>query len=291
MTYYGRDMSGTTDAALPTEFETVRYHEEGAVAWVTLNRPEVYNAFNAVMMREVAQVWRHLRTRDDIRAAVLTGEGDKSFCTGIDRTEAMGNADIDDPDFLARNRGTSNPYMFDDPGMALGPKASDLWKPVICAVNGMACGGAFYMLGEVDIIIAAEHATFFDPHVTYGMAAVFEPLSMMQRMPLGEIIRLSLLGNHEHLSAATAHRIGLVSEVCAAEDLQDRARWLANAIASQPADAVQTTLRAIWHGVDVGRSQAMDMGAAFLGIGNTAAAMAEGQAAFSSGKRITPEVR
>ena len=61
--------------------------------------------------------------------------------------------------------------MFDDPGDNINPKANDLWKPVIAAVNGMACGGALYLLGESDIIIAAEHATFFDPHVTYGMVA------------------------------------------------------------------------------------------------------------------------
>lgn len=284
-------MATSESAALPSTFETILYREEGAVAWVTLNRPEVYNAFNNAMMREVASVWRHLRTRDDIRAAVLTASGDRAFCTGIDRGEAMANADVDDPDFLKANRGTSNPYMFDDPGMALGPKASDLWKPVICAVNGMACGGAFYMLGEVDVIVAADSATFFDPHVTYGMAAVFEPISMLQRMPLGEVLRLSLMGNYEHMSAETAHRVGLVSEVCAGEELEERARFIANAIASQPSDAVQTTLRAIWYANDVGRSRAMEMGPAFLGIGNTPQAMAEGQEFFDSGERIRPHIR
>ena len=66
--------------------------------------------------------------------------------------------------------------MFDD----LWPvpsarKSNDLWKPVVAAVNGMACGGAFYLLGEVDIVIAAEHATFFDPHVTFGMTSAYQP--------------------------------------------------------------------------------------------------------------------
>ena len=66
--------------------------------------------------------------------------------------------------------------MIDDPGLLLGPKSADLWKPVVAAVNGMACGGAFYLLGEVETIVAADHATFFDPHTTYGMAAGFEPM-------------------------------------------------------------------------------------------------------------------
>ena len=62
--------------------------------------------------------------------------------------------------------------MYNDPGMNINPKQKDLPKPVVVAVNGVACGGALYMLGEADIIIAAEHATFFDPHVTYGMGGV-----------------------------------------------------------------------------------------------------------------------
>ena len=103
--------------------------------------------------------------------------------------------------------------MFNDPGDNIGPKSCDLWKPVIAAVNGMACGGAFYMLGETEFIIAAEHATFFDPHVTYGMVAAFEPIHMLQKLPFGEIMRISLLGNYERMSAARAHQIGMVCEV------------------------------------------------------------------------------
>ena len=103
--------------------------------------------------------------------------------------------------------------MFNDPGDNIGPKSCDLWKPVIAAVNGMACGGAFYMLGEVEFIIAAEHATFFDPHVTYGMTAAFEPIHMAGITPFPEIMRLSLLGNYERMSAQRAHQIGMVTEV------------------------------------------------------------------------------
>ena len=68
----------------------------------------------------------------------------------------------------------------------------------------MACGGAFYMLGETEFIIAAEHATFFDPHVTYGMCAAFEPIHMRASCRSGEIMRLSLMGNYERMSAQRA---------------------------------------------------------------------------------------
>ncbi|NDH76692.1 MAG: enoyl-CoA hydratase/isomerase family protein, partial [Actinobacteria bacterium] len=239
----------------PTLFTTitVEIDEAAKVAVVTLDRPEAYNAFSPTMQEELKATWRAFRSDDRVNAIVLTAAGDTSFCVGIDRNEAEFTNMAGD----SRLYGTSNNFMYDDPGDDLGPKSCDLWKPVICAVNGMACGGAFYMLAESDIIIAADHATFFDPHVTYGMAAVYEPMKMLQYMPLGEVLRMTLLGNHERMSAATAHRIGLVSEVCPADELMERARWVADAIASQPAVGVQASLRSIWAANDLGTKQAL----------------------------------
>ncbi len=271
----------------PSSLDTLEVEMDGHVAWVTLDRPEAYNAFSPTMQRELRATWEAFRRDDDVRAVVLTAAGDKSFCVGIDRNEAEFTA-LDGSDMLY---GTSNNFMYDDPGDDLGPKACDLWKPVVCAVNGMAAGGAFYMLAECDVIIAADHATFFDPHVTYGMAAVYEPIKMLQRMPLGEILRLSLLGNHERMSAATAHRIGLVSEVCPAAELRERAKWVVDAIAAQPPVAVQATLRAIWAANDMGRRDALAMAPSILTTGFDRAGMEAGAASFSSGERISPRTR
>ena len=273
----------------PTSFTTitVEIDEAAKVAVVTLDRPEAYNAFSPTMQEELKATWRAFRSDDRVNAIVLTAAGDMSFCVGIDRNEAEFTNMAGD----SRLYGTSNNFMYDDPGDDLGPKSCDLWKPVICAVNGMACGGAFYMLAESDIIIAADHATFFDPHVTYGMAAVYEPMKMLQYMPLGEVLRMTLLGNHERMSAATAHRIGLVSEICPADELMERARWVADAIASQPAVGVQASLRSIWTANDLGTKQALSMGPSLLTTGFDMAGMEEGNAAFSSGKRIDPRIR
>ena len=272
---------------MDNNFETINYEEKGNVAWVTLNRPKVYNAFNAKMQAELRHIWRELRSADEIHAVVLTGAGEKAFCTGIDRQEAMANLGEDQQHMF----NTSNPYMFDDPGHDLGPKQCDLWKPVIAAVNGMACGGAFYLLSEADIIIASEQATFFDPHVTYGMSAVYEPIQMLQKMPFGEIMRLSLLGNYERLTAKRALEIGLLSEVVPQAELESAAAWLAESIAAQPPLAVQTTLRAIWFGHEATRLQAIAMAPSLLGCGNTQEATEAGQAVFASGERITPRLR
>jgi enoyl-CoA hydratase/carnithine racemase len=273
-----------------TDFDTLLYEERDGVAWVTLNRPDRLNAFNSLMQRELHGLWRGLRRHDDVRCIVLTGAGDKAFCTGIDRMEQMGDAAdaTTDPDVVGSG---STPFMFNDPGDNLGPKSSDLWKPVIAAVNGIACGGAFYMLGEVEFIIAAEHATFFDPHVTYGMTAAFEPIHMSGIMPFGEIMRLSLLGNYERLSAQRAYEIGLVSEVVPKEQLQERTAWAANAIASQPALAIEGTVRAIWAARELGQRQALRLGYAYVGLGTDQDSIAQGQKLFESGARIDWRLR
>jgi enoyl-CoA hydratase/carnithine racemase len=272
------------------EYETLEYEERDGVAWVTMNRPDRMNAFNSLMQRELHDCWRGLRRNDDVRCIVLTGAGDRAFCTGIDRMEQMGGETDATTDAEVVGSG-STPFMFNDPGDNIGPKSCDLWKPVIAAVNGIACGGAFYMLGEVEFIIAAEHATFFDPHVTYGMTAAFEPIHMADRMPFGEIMRLSLLGNYERLSAQRAFDVGLVSEVVPKEQLLDAAGWAANAIASQPQLAIQGTVRAIWAARELSNRQAVALGYAFVGLGTDQDSIAEGQKLFESGKRIEWRLR
>jgi enoyl-CoA hydratase/carnithine racemase len=263
-------------------YETLLYEEKDHVAWVTLNRPDVHNAFNAAMQRELRDVWTSLRSNDEIRVAVLTGAGEKAFCTGIDRTEAISETPQEGKTV---GSASDTPFMFDDPGKFIGPKANDLWKPVIAAVNGMACGGAFYMLGECDIIIASETATFFDPHTTYGMTASFESMHMVYKMPFGEAVRMQLLGNDERLSAKRAHEIGLVSEVVPTNELRGAAQWIADRIAEKPPLAVQGTLRALWAARDLPRSQALALGYAFVKMGTSPESIKEGQRAFESGER------
>lgn len=263
-------------------YETIIWEQRDAVGWLTLDRPQRHNAFDLTMCRELADVWAKVRTDDSVKVVVLTASGDKAFCTGIDR------------DFVPADGGVDyefSPFTYDDPGRQLGPRANRCWKPVIAAVNGMACGGAFYLLGEVDFIIAADHATFFDPHLTYGMPAVYEPMAMMRRMPFGELMRLTLLGNHERMSAARAHQVGLVSEVVPATELLDRAAWAAAAIASQPLEPTVATVRALWAARELAPGTAEELGAVLLNLGMSEAALDEGQGVFASGVRIEPRVR
>jgi enoyl-CoA hydratase/carnithine racemase len=266
----------------PRSLTTIRYEAADGVATITLDRADRHNAFTTVMCDEMAATWAHVREDDGIRAVVVTAAGDKAFCTGIDRSEVPADDGVDY---------TFDPLTYRDPGGRLGARSNECWKPVIAAVNGMACGGAFYLLGEADILIAAEHATFFDPHVTYGMPAVFEPALMLHHMPFGEVMRMTLLGNHERISAARALEIGLVTEVVPLADLAAAAHRVAAAIASQPPTAVQASLRSLWAARELTRSQMLDVGNTFLNLAMSKEALAEGQQVFASGQRIDPTIR
>ena len=271
------------DAPLdPSSLTTIRYETAAGVATITLDRPDRHNAFTTVMCEEMAAAWAHVREDDAVRAVVLTAAGDKAFCTGIDRDEVPSEGGVEY---------AFDPFTYVDPGSRLGPRSNECWKPVVAAVNGMACGGAFYLLGEADILVAAEHATFFDPHVTYGMPAVFEPTLMLHKMPFGEVVRMTLLGNHERISAARALEIGLVTEVVPGTELLAAAHRVASAIASQPPTAVQASLRTLWAARELSRAQALDLGNTFLNLAMSADALAEGQAVFSAGTRIDPKIR
>ncbi|MER6126499.1 enoyl-CoA hydratase/isomerase family protein [Streptomyces sp. NPDC001795] len=228
--------------------------KETGVAVVTLDRPAKLNAVDLTMACELADCWRALRFDDSVRAVVLTGAGERAFCTGLDR-----DADVPQP---------GSPYMVDDPLLRIGPKANDLWKPVIAAVRGMACGGAFYLLGESEFTVADTTAAFFDPHTTYGMVSAYESVYMAHRMPYGEAARMALMGTAERISAQRAYEVGLVSELTAPGGALEAAISCAAVIASYPPEGVQGTVRALWAAKEAARAQAFAQAPALITLGN-----------------------
>lgn len=228
---------------------------ETHVATVTLNRPDRLNAFNRTMCEEVAAVWHRLKFDESVHAVVLRAAGEKAFCAGLDVQESYGQ-----PDDI---------WNHEDPGELLSPKWQKLWKPVVCAVQGMCTAGAFYFVNEADVVICSEEATFFDSHVTFGMVSAIEPVGLMRRIGLGETLRIALSGNDERVTSGTALRIGLVSEVVAdRETLWARANEIAVRIAAKPSAATQGTVRAIWESLDKPYRVALEQGLAYTRIGN-----------------------
>jgi enoyl-CoA hydratase/carnithine racemase len=132
------------------------------------------------------------------------------------------------------------------------------WKPVITAVNGMACGGGLHFVADSDLVLAAEHATFFDTHVKVGLVAGLEPVGLARRIPLEAVLRMAFLGGSERMDAAEARRLGLVGEVLPASELLPRARELAAKIARHSPTALARTKQCIWESLDTGLDQALD---------------------------------
>ncbi len=240
------------------QYETIIVDVADHIATITINRPEAMNSFTKRMLEEFADVWARIAHDASVHCCVLRAAPGRAFCTGVDVKDSQaGNSVIADDIWAA-----------EDPGNKLGPKSMNCWKPVVCAVHGMAAGGAFYWINECDIVIASEDATFFDPHVTYGMTSALEPIGATYKMPLGDVLRMVLLGNDERIGAGTALRIGLISEITTRDELWSRAHELATTIAAKPPAATAGSVKAIWQSLDLPRSVALAQGLKYCQVGN-----------------------
>ena len=236
-------------------FGTIRYETSADhVATITLDRPEARNAFDRQMCHEVRDAWQRGKADPDVHAVVLRAAGDQAFCAGLDVKKPYGQPD--------------DVWNHEDPGELLSPKWQKVWKPVVCAVQGMCTAGAFYFLNEADVVICSPEATFFDSHVSAGMVSALEPVGLMRRVGLAETLRIALSGNDERVTAETALRISLVTEVVDREALWTRAHEIAAGIAAKPSAATQGTVRAIWESLDRPYRAAMQQGLIYTRVGN-----------------------
>ncbi|OBJ85677.1 enoyl-CoA hydratase/isomerase family protein [Mycobacterium asiaticum] len=238
------------------EFETILLDVDAAahVATITLNRPEQLNAFNRTMCREMAEAWRTVKLDDTVNAVVLRAAGSQAFSAGLDIKTPYGQPE--------------NIWNHEDPGEYLSPKWQKMWKPVVCAVQGMCTAGAFYFVNESDVVICSREATFFDSHVSVGLVCALEPVGLMRRIGLGDTLRIALMGNDERVCADTALRIGLVTEVVETDRLWGRAHEIAATIAANPPTATQGTVKAIWESLDKPYRTAMEQGLIYTRLGN-----------------------
>jgi enoyl-CoA hydratase/carnithine racemase len=259
-----------------TGFETIRLDVDPVdrVAAITLNRPDRLNAFDRTMCEEMAEAWRVVKHDDTVNAVVLRAAGERAFSAGLDVKSSFGQPD--------------NVWNHEDPGEYLSPKWQKMWKPVVCAVQGMCTAGAFYFVNESDVVICSQDATFFDSHVSAGLVCALEPIGLMRRVGLGEALRIALMGNDERVSADTALRIGLVSEVVEADRLWLRAHQIATTIAAKPPSATQGTVKAIWESLEKPYRAAMEQNLIYTRLGNP---LGQAELAARPPARPTPEIR
>ena len=192
------------------------------VARVTIDRPEVLNAIDAAAEAELQAIWTRLENAADVRAIVLTGSGDRAFCTGADM---KGGSGISGLEYWAQAR----PGGFG--GLAL---RETLDIPVIARVNGHALGGGFEMMLGCDIIVAAENATFGLPEPRVGRLPLDGGMTLLQRqIPFHQAMGLLLTGRR--IKAPEAQSLGLINEAVQQADLNGAVdRWLADVLACAP---------------------------------------------------------
>jgi crotonobetainyl-CoA hydratase len=195
----------------------VRTRREGTILEVTLDRPKA-NAIDLKTSRLMGEVFAGFRDDPDLRVAIITGGGEKFFCPGWD-LKAASEGDAVDGDYGVGGFG----------GLQ---ELRDLNKPVIAAVNGIACGGGLELALSADIILAADHATFALPEIRSGTVADAASIKLPKRIPYHIAMELLLTGRW--FDAEEGHRWGLINEIVPRDALMDRTWELAHLIASGP---------------------------------------------------------
>lgn len=196
----------------------VKTERRGAVLEVTLDRPKA-NAIDAATSRIMGDVFAEFRDDPELRVAILTGGGERFFCAGWDLKAAAGG-EAPDSDYGVGGFG----------GLQELP---DMNKPVIAAVNGMAFGGGFELMISCDIILAAEDATFALPEIRSGTIADAATVKLPRRIP--HHVAMELLFTGRWMDVDEAERWGLVNEIVPKMQLMNRAREVADLLASGPA--------------------------------------------------------
>ena len=199
--------------------EHVKVHREGGVLQVTLDRPPA-NAIDAPVSRALGDVMLSFRDDPELRVAIFTGGGEKFFSAGWDLKVA--ETEIDEVDERAYGVG----------GFGGIQELPHLDKPVICAINGICCGGGLEVALSGDILIAAEHATFALPEITVGTYAPSACIALPKRIPYHIAMEMLLTGRW--FDTEEAYRWGLINHVVPADELMDKTWEMARLLAGGP---------------------------------------------------------
>ena len=200
----------------------VETRKEGGILEVTLNRPKA-NAIDLATSRILGDIFKEFRDDPEMRVAILTASGEKFFCPGWD-LKAASTADGTEADAVDGDYGVG--------GFGGLQELPQMNKPVICAVNGICCGGGLEIALSCDIILAAEHATFALPEIKSGTVADAASIKLPKRIPYHIAMELLLTGRW--LDADEAHRWGFVNHIIKATELNAKAWEMAKLLESGP---------------------------------------------------------
>jgi enoyl-CoA hydratase len=247
-------------------YQHLLVERDGAIARVTINRPEKRNALNSETIDELRRAVLALKQDDAVRAVVLTGAGDKAFVAGADINELAVQTPVSGREHAHRGQ-----HVFD--------LVENLGKPVIAAINGVALGGGCELAMACTIRIAADTARLGQPEINLGLIPGYAGSQRLARL-VGKGRALELLLTGDAITADEAYRIGLVNRVVPAARLADEAKALAGALAAKAPIAARYIIDAVNRGLEMPLTEAQLYEATLFGLVATTDDMREGTKAF-----------
>jgi enoyl-CoA hydratase/carnithine racemase len=247
-------------------FQTLKFDNKNSIAYVTINRPDKLNALNTQVMDDLRSAFTAIRNDGAIRVVILTGTGEKAFVAGAD----IGELNKHDPV-------TAKAYTHK--GQAVLDLIENLGKPVIAAINGFALGGGCELAMACTMRLASENAKLGQPEVKLGIIAGYGGSQRLPRL-VGRGLAMQILLTGEMISAAEAQRIGLVNEVVPQAELLPRAEAIAQKIIANAPLAVQYTMEAVNHGMDMTLSEGLFLEATLFAVACATEDKKEGTSAF-----------
>jgi enoyl-CoA hydratase/carnithine racemase len=244
----------------------VLYEKQGAIAYVTVDRPKVLNALNAATWQDLSTEFEDAKNDPAVRGVILTGAGDKAFIAGAD-ISGLAQATAIDAERSSRF------------GQRVLDLIENLGKPVVAAINGFALGGGCETAMACTIRIAVEHAKFGQPEVKLGLLPGGGGTQRLPRL-VGKGRALQLILSGGLISAQEAYRIGLVNEVVPAADLITRAKSILKEIAANAPIAVKYALDAVNNGMETSQNEGLALEASYFGLCAGTEDKKEGTSAF-----------
>jgi enoyl-CoA hydratase/3-hydroxyacyl-CoA dehydrogenase len=257
---------------LSKAYETIKIEREEKTLWIILNRPHRLNAFNNVMIEELADALDTAEKDQSIRCVVMVGDGDRAFSAGADITMIPKATPVRAEEFSRA-------------GQKVFGKIEESSKPVIAAINGYALGGGLELALACDFRVAAEHAELGTPEASnLGLVPGWGATQKLVRIVgLARAKEMILLGNR--LKADEALKIGLVNKVVNYEKLRDEVRSLAKKLTEEPPIALKYAKHALNYGSQVPMDVGLRLEACLMGLSISTEDLREGVEAFMSRRK------
>jgi enoyl-CoA hydratase/3-hydroxyacyl-CoA dehydrogenase len=256
---------------LSKAYETIKLEREKNVLWIILNRPHRLNAFNDVLMEELADVLNTAENDQSIRCVVITGEGDRAFSAGADVTMFPKATPVKAEEFSRK-------------GQKVFSKIEELPKPVIASINGFALGGGLELALACDFRIAAEHAELGSPEINLGLIPGWGGTQRLVRIVgLAKAKEMVMLGIR--LKADEALKIGLVHKVVHYDKLREETSALAQKLSEGPPIAMKYAKHALNFGTQVPLEAGLRLEASLMGLTFSTEDLKEGVEAFMSRRK------